>query len=98
MKRTSQFYIECRIGALLQRDDRTTGDLVRLLAAVGVDISRPQAWRIATKPQKRISFPMLAGLCEVFACTPNDIVKLCRRQRGLGRSERPLPPEVRFDR
>ncbi|MGC4773658.1 helix-turn-helix domain-containing protein [Micromonospora sp. DT44] len=52
-----------------------TSDLVPLLAERGVSLSREQVYRLVTQPPQRMSMDTLVALCDIFACTPNDLIK-----------------------
>jgi DNA-binding Xre family transcriptional regulator len=45
------------------------------LAARGIRISAVAAWRLATQPPTRLSLPMLAALCDIFECSPADLIR-----------------------
>jgi DNA-binding Xre family transcriptional regulator len=51
-----------------------TTDLVPLLAERGVILSREQVFRLVTKQPQRLSMDVFAALCDIFDCTPNDLV------------------------
>ncbi|BBZ15980.1 helix-turn-helix domain-containing protein [Mycolicibacterium gadium] len=57
-----------------------TTDLVAPLHERGVEISRQMVHRIATKPPQRINLDLLAALCDILACTPNDLLELVAEQ------------------
>jgi DNA-binding Xre family transcriptional regulator len=57
-----------------------TTDLVAPLHERGVEISRQMVHRIATKPPQRINLDLLAALCDILACTPNDLFELAQEQ------------------
>ncbi len=52
-----------------------TSDLVPLLAERGVSLSREQVYRLVTQPPQRMSMDTLVALCDIFACTPNDLIR-----------------------
>jgi DNA-binding Xre family transcriptional regulator len=52
-----------------------TSDLVPLLAERGVTLSREQVYRLVTQPPQRMSMDTLVALCDIFACTPNDLIR-----------------------
>ncbi|AMW08152.1 Cro/Cl family transcriptional regulator [Streptomyces qaidamensis] len=52
-----------------------TSDLVPLLAERGVSLSREQVYRLVTQPPQRMSMDTLVALCDIFQCTPNDLIK-----------------------
>jgi DNA-binding Xre family transcriptional regulator len=45
------------------------------LAARGIRISAVAAWRLVTQPPTRLSLPVLAALCDIFGCTPADLIQ-----------------------
>lgn len=53
-----------------------TTDLLPLLAERGVTLSTAQVYRMAARVPERISLPTLAALCDIFDCTPNDLIDL----------------------
>jgi DNA-binding Xre family transcriptional regulator len=53
-----------------------TSDLVPLLAERGVHLSREQVFRLVTQPPQRMSMDTLAALCDILACTPNDLIEV----------------------
>lgn len=52
-----------------------TSDLVPLLAERGIVLSREQVYRLVTQPPQRLSMDTLVALCDILACTPNDLIK-----------------------
>ncbi|MEU6602932.1 helix-turn-helix domain-containing protein [Streptomyces flaveolus] len=53
-----------------------TTELVPLLAERGVHLSREQVYRLVTQPPQRLSMDTLAALCDILACTPNDLIEV----------------------
>ena len=53
-----------------------TSELVPLLAERGVHLSREQVYRMVTQPPQRLSMDTLAALCDILACTPNDLIEV----------------------
>ncbi len=51
-----------------------TTDLLPLLADRGVHLSTAQVYRMAARVPERISLPTLAALCDIFSCTPADLI------------------------
>lgn len=51
-----------------------TTDLWRALQDQGVQLSRPQAYRLMAETPERLSLRVLAALCVVLECTPNDLL------------------------
>ncbi|MEV4705461.1 helix-turn-helix transcriptional regulator [Actinoplanes sp. NPDC049316] len=52
-----------------------TSDLVPLLAERGITLSREQVFRLVTQPPQRLSMDTLVALCDILACTPNDLIE-----------------------
>ncbi|MFF1538741.1 helix-turn-helix domain-containing protein [Microbacterium sp. NPDC058269] len=53
-----------------------TTDLREPLQAQGVNLSREQVFRLVTKTPDRLNMTVLAALCRIFSCTPNDLIEL----------------------
>jgi DNA-binding Xre family transcriptional regulator len=86
-----------------------TTDLVPLLAERQVFLSRQFVHRLVTKAPQRINVDLLAALCDVLSCAPNDLLELvveapAKQKRtgtgeGLGIGElRPIRATVRRPR
>jgi DNA-binding Xre family transcriptional regulator len=52
-----------------------TSDLVPLLAARGVVLSREQVYRLVTKVPERLSLKTLVALCDILDCSPADLIE-----------------------
>lgn len=52
----------------------TTTSLLPLLAERGIDLSPSQVHRLVTQAPERLSLPVLAALCDIFTCTPADLI------------------------
>jgi DNA-binding Xre family transcriptional regulator len=53
-----------------------TSDLVPMLAERGVHLSREQVFRLVTQVPQRLSMDILAALCDILGCTPNDLIEV----------------------
>lgn len=53
-----------------------TTDLVEPLRERGVEMSRQMIHRVVTQPPRRINVDLLAALCDILACTPDDLLEL----------------------
>lgn len=53
-----------------------TTDLLEPLHDRGVELSRQMVHRIVTKTPQRINTDLLAALCDILDCTPNDLLEL----------------------
>ena len=52
----------------------TATDLEPHLADRGINLSSVQVWRVVTQTPERLSLPLLAALCDIFGCTPADLI------------------------
>lgn len=52
-----------------------TTDLVPLLAERGVTLSREHVYRLVTKTPQRLNIEVLAALCDLLNCEPNDLLQ-----------------------
>ena len=52
-----------------------TTELVPLLADRGVVMTSTQVYRIVTGEPERLNMRLLAALCDLFGCTPNDLIE-----------------------
>jgi DNA-binding Xre family transcriptional regulator len=49
-------------------------DLEPHLVDRGITLSSVQVWRVVTQVPERLSMPVLAALCDIFDCTPSDLI------------------------
>src|SRR6059058_609315 len=52
----------------------TITELVPLLVDRGITLSVSQVHRLATGTPERLSLPVLAALCDIFTCTPAELI------------------------
>ncbi len=52
-----------------------TSDLVPKLTERGVELSREQVYRLVTHEPERLNVYVLAALCDILECTPNDLIE-----------------------
>lgn len=66
---------EWRIRELMARHRmRSSTDLVEPLRERGITLSSSQVYRIVAQDPERISFKVLAALCDIFHCEANDLL------------------------
>jgi len=83
---------------MAQRGMFQTTELVPLLAERGVVLSREQVFRLVTQPPQRLSMDVLAALCDILDCTPNDLVEITvvnAAAKKVAGGAAPSPPTVR---
>lgn len=52
-----------------------TSELVPMLAERGVHLSREHVYRLVTKTPQRLNMEILAALCDILDCEPNDLLQ-----------------------
>lgn len=63
-----------------------TTDLVEPLAARGIEISRQMIHKVVTGTPQRINVELLAALCDILECKPNDLLELYYEQQPAPRA------------
>ena len=61
---------------MAERGMFATTDLVPLLAERGIHLSREQVYRLVTNTPQRLSIDVLAALCDILDCAPNDLISV----------------------
>lgn len=51
-----------------------TSELVPLLVERGITLTREHVYRLVTKAPQRLNTEVLVALCDILACTPNDLI------------------------
>lgn len=73
MKRTVDY--TWRLAELMAaRGLHTTTELIPLLAERDITLSRPQVYRLVNQRPERMSLQVIAALCDIFGCTPADLL------------------------
>ncbi len=74
-----------------------TSDLQPLLAEQGIQLSREQVFRLVTQTPQRLSLDILAALCHILECGPQDLIEVkvvnaqVRKEATAGRKVLTLP-------
>jgi DNA-binding Xre family transcriptional regulator len=62
-------------------------ELIPRLAERGIELSRPQVYRIVHQRPERVSLQLMAALCDIFGCGVEDLVTVTatdvRRKRAI---------------
>jgi DNA-binding Xre family transcriptional regulator len=72
-------------------------DLIPRLAERGIQLSRPQVYRIVHQRPERVSLQLLAALCDIFGCGVEDLVTVTAtdtRRRQTASSPLAAAPNV----
>jgi DNA-binding Xre family transcriptional regulator len=77
---------------IIQPDMFATTDLVPLLAARRVVLSREQVYRLVAQIPERLSLATLAALCGIFECTPDDLIEVIAAPRTTTKTATPGAP------
>ena len=70
-----------------------TSELVPLLAERGVHLSREHVYRLVTKTPQRLNIDILAALCDILDCEPNDLFEPYVEMRAAKTADAPKRPE-----
>jgi DNA-binding Xre family transcriptional regulator len=73
---------------MAERGMFATTELVPLLAARGITLSREQVYRLVTGTPERLSLTTLAALCDILQVGPGDLVEPTMASRLVGGSGR----------
>jgi DNA-binding Xre family transcriptional regulator len=65
---------------MAERGMFATTDLIEPLHERGVELSRQMIHRVVTRAPQRINMDLLAALCDILECTPNDLIEMRREQ------------------
>lgn len=71
---------------MAERGMYATTELVPLLAARGVSLSREQVYRLVTGTPERLNLATFAALCDIFAVTPSDLLEITAEPRRAVRA------------
>lgn len=52
-----------------------TTDLAPHLVERGIDLSREQVYRLVTQQPERLNVYVMAALCDILDCSPNDLLE-----------------------
>jgi DNA-binding Xre family transcriptional regulator len=63
-----------------------TSDLAPLLAERGIQLSRSHIYRIVTETPQYLSLDVLAALCDILNCTPNDLIEPIARKTKISKA------------
>jgi DNA-binding Xre family transcriptional regulator len=64
-----------RLAELMAREGmHNSTDLAPLLRERGIDLSPSQVYRVVTQRPERVSLKLIAALCDIFSCGPEDLV------------------------
>jgi DNA-binding Xre family transcriptional regulator len=75
MRRTADY--SWNLAELMARNAmHNSTDLSPHLVSRGIELSAAQIWRLVTQRPERLSLPLLAALCDIFNCTPADLISV----------------------
>jgi DNA-binding Xre family transcriptional regulator len=69
-------------------------DLIPFLVERGIQLSRPQVYRVVHQRPERVSLQMIAALCDILGCGVDDLVTVTAadvRQRKVSSSSQTAP-------
>ena len=73
-------------------------DLIPLLVERGIQLSRPQVYRVVNQRPERVSLQLIAALCDILSCGVDDLLTVTatdvRRRKASARSQTTPTPNV----
>ena len=80
-----------------------TTELVPLLAARGIGLSREQVYRLVTGTPERLNLAVLVALCDILGCQAEDLIEPVTRSKAksmtpastLDTAQQPRPRRAR---
>lgn len=80
------------------RGMHNTTDLIPLLVERGIQLSRPQVYRVVNQRPERVSLQLIAALCDILSCGVDDLLTVTatdvRRCTASPRSQTAPTPNV----
>ena len=77
-------------------------DLIPLLVERGIQLSRPQVYRVVHQRPERVSLQMIAALCDILGCGVDDLVTVTaadvRRRKVSSSAAVPSPNVVELNK
>jgi DNA-binding Xre family transcriptional regulator len=78
-------------------------DLIPLLVERGIELSRPQVYRVVHQRPERVSLQMIAALCDILGCGVEDLVTVTaadvrRRKASASSLSAPRPNVVELNK
>jgi DNA-binding Xre family transcriptional regulator len=77
-------------------------DLMPRLAERGIQLSRPQVYRIVYQRPERMSLHLLAALCDIFGCGVEDLLTVTatdvRRKKAVSSNKTARPNVVELNK
>jgi DNA-binding Xre family transcriptional regulator len=76
-------------------------DLIPRLAERGIQLSRPQVYRVVHQRPERVSLQLIAALCDILGCGVDDLVTVTAtdvRRRKASSQAAPTPNVVELNK
>lgn len=77
-------------------------ELIPRLAERGIELSRPQVYRVVHQRPERISVQLLAALCDIFGCGVEDLITVTatdlRRKKAASAAAAASPNVVELNK
>jgi DNA-binding Xre family transcriptional regulator len=85
------------------RGMHTSTELIPLLSERGIQLSRPQVYRVVHQRPERVSLQLIAALCDILGCGVDDLLTVTatdvrRRKVSASGQARPAPNVVELNK
>lgn len=67
---------------------------IPLLAERGINLSRPQVYRLVNQRPERVSLQVIAAICDIFDCGPGDLLTVTAADVRARKTGTATPPNV----
>lgn len=67
-------------------------DLVPHIRERDIELSASQIYRVVTSKPERVSLKLVAAICDVFSCGPEDLITVTAADAARSRSPQPPAP------
>jgi DNA-binding Xre family transcriptional regulator len=72
-----------------------TSELSPLLEERGAVLSAAQVYRLVANEPERLSLKTLAALCDIFACSPSDLIEITAGEEAKKKAAKPAESRPR---
>lgn len=97
---TKKMKAEWRLRELMEAHCiHSASEMVPRLAERGIQMSRIQVYRLMVQEPSRITLDVLAALCDILECTPNDLIRVKvvnqKMRKAVGESSPALGDKIK---
>lgn len=76
------------------RGMHTTTELIPLLGERGIELSRPQVYRLVNQRPERVALQLISAICDIFDCGPEDLITVTAADARAKRTATASPANI----